>query len=214
MGRDKPGKPRKPRKDSPVEFVKPEPRKIEGLTISSDVDPISGAYICTINAGNDLAFVLGPDRVMRYVSQVLAVANQADHDCAVMRQLHQKLGMPVEDAAEVVLGSLRPDRPPTDHEATFPLEFHAGVGMKGVELHGYVAVARADRGKPEELGRWPVRTLVEHAMTVIAVVHSNELDFGYFKALRSLIGVEEDRARNVVMDLSNYRDGFTWFGDE
>jgi hypothetical protein len=200
MGRNKPGKPRKPQRTDP------DADKDGGVSVVTDFDMITSSYHCTVHVGNDFAFGIDRDRVIPYASQVLAVTEQADHDTAVMRLLHEKLGMPLEEVATFVSRDLRPDRPPTNHEATWPLELYAGVGMdpRTGKLSGHVVLSK--KGEQRELGRFPIPGIRYHALTVLQATYAADMDGALYRQLKGSMELEPNTVRGVIEDLANYRE--------
>lgn len=200
MGRDKPGKPRKPRQTDP------DADKAGGVTVVTDFDPITNGYFCTVHIGDDFAFTITRDKAVAYAAQVLAVTEQADHDTAVMRLLVEKLSLPIEQASQFVIRDLRPDRPPTNHEATWPLELYAGVSMnpKTKQLGGHIVLAK--KGEQREVGRFEIAGIRMHALSVLQATYAADMDSGLYRALRGLFELEPNRSRAVIEDLANYRE--------
>lgn len=202
MGRDKRGKPRKRK----PEQTDPDADKAGGVTVVTDFDPITSSYHCTVHVGDDFAFGVDRERAIAYAAQVLAVTEQADHDTAVMRLLHEKLEMPLEEVAAFVNRDLRPDRPPTNHEATWPLELYAGVGMdpRNGKLGGHVVLAK--KGEQRELGRFEIGGIRMHALSVLQATFAADMDGALYRQLKGLFELEPNRVRGVIEDLANYRE--------
>jgi hypothetical protein len=168
------------------------------VRISTEPSIDSKTYVVTLAASDDVAVILTPDRALQYALGILRAAHHAAYDAAVLRQMTIKVGVPMEAAAEVV-GSLRADRPPLDHEATRPLRLEPGVN-KHLEPFLVISV------NGEQLGQWSVEDAEQHAMFVLSTVVVADLDSAYYRALTGLVNIEEPRARNIVADLANHRD--------
>lgn len=158
------------------------------------------AYVVTLEATDDVAVALDPDRALRYARGVLDAAHRAAYDAAVLRQMKSKLKLDLETASQLV-ADLRKDRPSLDPDATEPLVLEPGVSAFTGEPFLTVGL----RGKQDKLGQWSFGDAREHALHVLESLAVAELDSGYFRALVGQVGIEAPRARNVVDDLANHR---------
>lgn len=161
-----------------------------------------GAYVVEFDAGPDVAWSLPPDAAVRYTLAVMRVANTADHETAVVRLTTGRLGL-AHDLAVQALTDMRADRPPYDDEATAPLLFRPSTRLRG-DGGMYPAVIVAAPGLPD--GMWPVRDARRHALAVLDVLATADLDAGLFRWLTAMVGLEPDPARAVVDDLRSYRE--------
>lgn len=168
----------------------------EGLWVSSEVSA-SGAYVVGLNVGADRAWTLDEDGAVRYARAALRVAHSADHDAAVIRLL-VKLGGQFEEAAKLVGYHLRPDRPPFDHDATKPLRFEPGVNPKGRPFVKVILDGRL-------IGQLTPAEAIDHAVGVLEVVATVDLDAALYRLLVGQIHLDEDTARAIVGDLARYR---------
>jgi hypothetical protein len=155
------------------------------------------AYVVTIEASDDVAVTLDPDRALRYAWGVLDAAHRAAYDAAVFKQL-TKLGIEVP-AAAMVVDQLRSDRPPLDAEATKPLGFDPGVSQSTEEAFLAILIGG------ERVGQWNVEDARGHALAVLESVAVADLDGGYYRALIGSVGLDENRARQVVEDVGSHR---------
>jgi hypothetical protein len=168
----------------------------EGLWVSSEVSA-SGTYVVGINVDADRAWTLDEDGAVRYARAVLRVAHSADHDAAVIKLL-TKFGTPAAEAAKLVGYNLRPDRAPFDHDATKPLRFEPGVNQKG---EPFVKVLLDGR----QIGQITAPAAMEHAVAVLEVVATVDLDAALYRLLVGQINLDDGTARAVVGDLASHR---------
>lgn len=153
-------------------------------------------YVVTVEASEDLACTLSPQEATQYALAVLTAASRADYDASVARQMTKVVGS--KDAVLQLVTDLRRDRPPLDDSATAPLTFEPGVNSK----HQPFLLLKLN-GEP--VGQWDVEDARSHALAVMEAVVCADLDSAYYRALTSLVGIEEPRARNVVEDLARWR---------
>ncbi len=169
----------------------------DDLWVRSDLLP-NGSYGVTVNLGADHAVTLGRDNAVAYAVTVIDVANRAEYDAAVLRQLTDA-GVSF-DAATQAVTDLRADRPPP--AATYgPFSFEPVVSRVDQRGRVVMRVDRSERGA----GTFEPAAAREHATHVLDVLAVADLDAGYLRLLRGLIGLDEERARNVVGDLARYR---------
>jgi len=168
-----------------------------GLWVQSDVAP-DGTYVVGLHHGEDRAWILTRDEAIRHAVAVLTQAERAEYDAAVITLLHNKLGMALADAVGFVASDLRPDRPPVDEPG--PLKVVPGVSpVDG--LHGFLTLELDDA----PIGQWRINDARQHAAAVLQVVAVVDNDAGLYRLLIGPVGLEEQRARAVVADISNHR---------
>ncbi|MGH3813433.1 MAG: hypothetical protein ACRDUV_13425, partial [Pseudonocardiaceae bacterium] len=172
----------------------------DSVWIKSEPTVDGTAYVVTLEASDDVAVTLTPERALRYAWGVLDAAHRASYDAAVLAQLTSvgRQQLSVETVAQMVI-DMREDRPPLDEAATAPLRFEPGVSQ--AKQHPFLGIYL----NGERLGQWAVADAREHAMAVLEAVVVADLDGGYYRALTGLVGLEEPRARNVVADIANHR---------
>ena len=165
----------------------------DALIIRSDV-AASGSYIAVLELGRDHVH---PIDAGRYGHAVLAAAERADYDAAVLRQLTDK-GITADDAAAVI-ADLRRDRPPLDDTATAPLRFVPGVAQR--DGRGFITLELDGAG----IGQLDIDEARSHALHALGAGIAADLDAGYHHALRGIIGLDDHAARAAVADLAEYR---------
>lgn len=134
---------------------------------------------------------------LKHAAAVLAVAQHAEHDGALLRQMTEHLGMPAEVAAHTVR-SLRETRRVPSKADTAPLTLSPVVtsAMRaGVDIH--------HRG--EQLGRWTLADARAHAQYLLEAVEAARLDTAYRRYLVDVVGVGEASASAAVYGLRDFR---------
>ncbi len=166
--------------------------------VKSDVAS-DGTYVVTIEAGPDDVRSLDRDAALRYAAAVLATAQRAEFDAAVLALLTNRLGLDLQ-AAGWFVGSLRNDRPAINPADTAPLVLEPGIAMRPphpafikILIHGKV------------VGQWEVVDARSHALHVLETLEGADLDAGLFRHLMAM-DLDEGRARNVVADVLHWRD--------
>lgn len=156
-------------------------------------------YVVTVEATNDVAVTLDPERATRYAWGVLDAAHRAAYDAAVLKQMTRKLKLDLSAAGQLVT-DLRNDRPDLDHGATAPLILEPGVTKT---LKPFLKVSLSNGNV---LGQWSFEDARQHALHVLESVKVADLDGAYHRALVGQVGIDSERARNVVDDVGSYRN--------
>lgn len=157
-------------------------------------------YMVTLSVGEDAAVTMTPERAFAYARTLLGHISRADYDAAVVRQMRKVIGTDakaMQNIAQLIL-DLRSDRPPLDDAATHPLRYEPGVNQS---QKGFIACFHDD----EQFGTWSLKAAKRHALGMIEVVESADLDAAYVRALTGLVGLDKARALNVVDDLGKFR---------
>lgn len=182
---------------SPRRTPRPREREREGdgLWVVSDRAP-DGTYVVTVSVDADLAVTLNREQAVAYCLAVVDVAGRAEYDSAILRQM-ENVGVSLDAAVQVVT-DLRQDRPGLD--AVFgPFRFEPVVsnrtGEPVVAIHG-------PRAQAAQIAAGDAKLHAVHVLEALAVA---DLDAGYLRLLRSLIGLDDARARQVVDDLGRWR---------
>lgn len=170
----------------------------DAIWVISDVAP-DGTYVATVQAGDDVAVTLPPDRAIAYALAALGAACRAEYDASVFAQL-TTLGVTEVHAAGMIL-DLRKDRPPLDDDATKPLRFEPLVTSAAKEPAVYVEL------NGERIARWTTEDTRGHAMHVLEVLLGVDLDAAYRKQLVGVIGLDDETARAAVGGLAQHRKG-------
>lgn len=176
----------------------PNTEKKNTVWIKTEPTIDGSTYVVTIEASEDRSVILTPDRALRYASTILNHVARAEYDAAVARQL----GNLIEDRKMLgqMVTDLRQDRPPISDDATTPLSFEGGVSAFTGKAFLHIAID----GK--KIGQWDIPDAKAHALAVLEAVSAADLDSGYYRVLRSMVGLDENTARRVIGDLGKWRD--------
>jgi hypothetical protein len=168
------------------------------IWVISDVHP-DGSYRTTIQFDQDTVLPLGAGHARRYAAAVVRYAAYAEHDAAVVRQMHGKLGLPLAEAAAVVaeLRQQRAGEPPANDTAPLALE----PGVSGRTGNAFLVV----RVKGKVISQWTPDDARQHAVHVLDVLAGVDLDTAYYRYLHTNVGLGEPQARAAVGDLINFR---------
>jgi hypothetical protein len=172
--------------------------ELEAIWVVSDVAP-DGTYVCTVQAGDDLAVVLDRQRAIAYTVALYTAVGYAEYDAAVLKQL-TTLGVGERMAARCV-ADLRADRAPVDDAATAPLRFVPLVTAAKREPSLFVEV------NGRRISQWTPADGRQHAGHVLDIVAAVDLDAAYRRFLRGPVRLDDDRARAVVESLGEHRIG-------
>ncbi|GAB3224204.1 hypothetical protein GCM10027447_12590 [Glycomyces halotolerans] len=175
-------------------------RDYENATwVESELMP-DGSYTVGIHYTPDQSTALGAPLARAYVREVTKAVACAEYGAAVLKQL-TTIGVDDAHAAPTV-GDIMGDR------------------WAGVELPGGARIvpiiAQRDRepyvridigGDP--LTQWSPAEAMDHAVNVLLVAATVPLDTDYLKFLRGPLNLPEDKARGLVADLAEHREGPT-----
>lgn len=167
------------------------------IWVRSDVLP-GGGYGIVIDFDADHSTRLDEASAVRYALAVLDAVQAAEYDAAIIRQLHGKLGLDQQVAAEFVAKEARPTRRALRPTGT-PLALTPGVSHR--DGRGFLSVTVAE--KP--VGQWELTDAREHARHILEAVVAVDYDDAYYAALTGPLGLDADRARAVVADIGEHR---------
>lgn len=136
---------------------------------------------------------------LAHAAAVLAHAQHAEYDAAVLTQLHQMLSLPIEAAGHSIV-ELRDKRRVPSAADTAPLRLEPGVTAAGKP---FIAI----KHHGDTVGQWDVPDARTHAMNVIEAVEAARLDTDYRNFLVKEVGIDDARASQVVHDLADHRPG-------
>lgn len=170
------------------------------ITVATELDPISGVYYPVVQFGPDVIRPLNRQEARDYVTGLAVTLAYAEYDAAVLAQMSDVMSGDLQ-AAGYMVAELRANRPEVDRAATAPFVFLPIVShrtrkpMVSVVLNG------------TELGMWAPDDVQHHMLAILSGPIHADLDQHYARCLVGQMGIEEPRARNVVMDLGNYFTG-------
>lgn len=169
----------------------------DAIWIKSEPDD-QGVYHLYLELNADDVVPLGPDEAYGWAREVLSAVAAAEYDAAVIRQLTDGLGLPL-DSAVLMVRSMRDDR--AEH---IPVSMIPGLALiPGVSASSGNAFLRLDRhGKP--VGQWEMDDARQHALGVIEALEITTYDGAYLRAL-ARIGIDRTTALQVIGDLAQYR---------
>lgn len=168
--------------------------------IRTEPTPDDSGYMVTLSVGEDSIVHLTPERAFAHARVLLEHVARAEYDAAIVRQMRKVMGKDPDTMKTIALliRDVRSDRPPLDDEATSPVRFEPGVNQSH---KGFIAVFQGD----EQLGTWGIKAAKAHAQALIESVENANLDAAYVRALVGIVGIDRQRALNVVHDLANFR---------
>jgi hypothetical protein len=165
--------------------------------VTSELLP-DGHYTAAVAFTDDRSVALDEPAAVRYTLAILDAVQSAEHDAAVLTQLHNTLGLDEKTAAEFLVHELRPARRALRETGT-PLTLVPGVSHR--DRRGFLTV-HVD-GQP--VGQWELTDAREHARYVLEALLAVEYDTAYHGVLTELLDLDDGRARNVVEDIGNHR---------
>lgn len=172
----------------------PDRQDHEGVWVISDLMP-DGSYGAVIQYGPDLARPITQAEATEYVAEVLTAGSAADYDAGVYKQLTGKLGSEPVQAASIV-HALRGKRGRDEYTAGL---MTLTPGVSALTGKPYIRCQAA-----AQIWQWSPRELLQHVTHVIQVTTGVENDNHYYALLTEFIGIDEERARNVVNDLGQF----------
>lgn len=183
-------------------------RTDQGVWVSSEVSP-DGHFVLSVEFSSDVSMPLDTVQARAYAAEVMRASAIARHDAAVARQIIEKLGLPVKEAA-LTLHMLRAGRPPLDAAALGLLSMTPEVSVSGnpflacsVRIPSQVRAGPYDKDG-QRSWQWSVAEAHQHAGQVLVGSAIVDLDSAYRRWLVERCGIEPERALNVVGDLSSF----------
>jgi hypothetical protein len=167
----------------------PERRRGE-ISMCSEVLP-DGRYGIVMSHGKTVRLMDRAD-VTLHCQVVMEAAVRAQHDAAILNQLHRTAGVPLEAAGEV-LARVRARRIPLDAQALQPLGLEPGVTLRGKP---FIAVKVGGR----VVGEWEPGDARNHALGCLELAAAVDLDNHYRDVLTEDIDVG-DRSYAMVSEL-------------
>lgn len=168
----------------------------DGFWICTEPTIDGKTYVVTLSMSEDLAFTLTPIRASAYATALLAAVADAEYDHAIFRQITEKVGM-AEELAFQLVRDVRNERPQREAAG---LKFIPGVSAR--KRHPFVQVTSNN----QEVGQFDTDSARRHALHVLEAVPAADLDAAYLKVLRATIGLDENRARQIVENVGEFRE--------
>lgn len=187
------------------------PDEEQGLWVVSDVTA-TGDYMAVVHAGPDLVVPIADQRAAaRYARTVMTAVEYARYDAAVFDQIRAleeadpgasspstgPAGM-LRAAAQVV-NELRGQRPPIDHDGTWPLRFEPIVASQTFEPE--ISVFHGD----DQIAALSTFSASQHAAYVLSVSVTVGLDQLYRDLLHDRLQLVGAVPRRMVTRLQRHR---------
>lgn len=161
----------------------------------SEVTP-DGRYGIVLSYGQTVRW-LSYDDVLAHCTATIRATVAAEHDAAVVRQLHHTLGMSLQDAGAVLM-ELRGARLRPDAQALQPLGLEPGVTVEGKP---FLTLSVGGH----QVGQWGPAEARNHAMACLELAAAVSLDNAFYDFLTTGDGsLPENTARSVVGNLGQY----------
>lgn len=193
-------KKRKTSRGNPAKTAKPSQSEQTLVWIRTEPTVDGKSFMVVIEIDEDHAITLDRENANAYAYAILEAVARASYDAAVYSQIRTRISEDPHVAGHLIV-DLREERPPIDFSIMAPMSFRDGVNQKGKP---FLTILFND----EPAGQWDLQDAREHALGVLEAIVVAELDSGYLRALRGLVGLPEGTARNTVDDLQNYRKGY------
>lgn len=171
----------------------------QAIWVTSDLAPDETGYVATIHLTENISYPFKAETALEYAMALLRAWGEADYDAAVFAQVTQKLGMP-DEAAAGVLKKLRNRRP----SSGAVLMAGPVLVVPGVSVFNRKPFLRCEVGDLK--WQWDGSDVYQHVRHVLEVVAAVECDTIYRAFLVDELGIEPDRALNVVEDISTFRE--------
>lgn len=165
--------------------------------VSSECDPVTGVYVCTVQRGDHVLRSLPRTEALAYADAFTRHVANARYDATVVQQLR---GIGVDDmqAVGMVVRDLRAERPSPNPLATHPITIEPMVSQRDL-----IARLKLTDGTGSEW-QWDTEDALRHVMHVLEVSAGVDMDALYLRLLRSSIGLDEGTARGMVTRLGDY----------
>lgn len=169
----------------------------DAIWVKTAPSPDGKTYMVTLEASEDQALCLTTTSAAAYVHVLLGAVARAEYDAAVVAQMTALV--PGPHAVSLVIRELRENRPPLDDSRTAPLRFTPGVSQ------GHDPFIRVDIEGRANSFQWTPGEARQHALHVLDAVQAADLDSHYYRVLRSMVNLDEPRARAVVDAVGGFR---------
>lgn len=167
------------------------------LWVTSELTP-TGVYVTTVHLGDKVMCVLDRDAALRYAAAFTQAVAYARYDASVFAQLKNVLKGDLRSVGYMI-DQLREDRPPVPADATAPMVLGPIVSRQD---HKPRLTIDDNRGRIATLDAADAE---QHAMHVLELSVTVDLDAAYARLLRSTIGLEDQKAQGMVGLLSRWR---------
>jgi hypothetical protein len=171
------------------------PEKEYKIWAQSDIQA-DGVYMVTVSFSDDDAFTLNDDQAFLYATALIETANIAEYEAAIFAQL-KATKMTEMGAAEFIATEFRPKR-------SIPVTGTPVVLVPGISQRTKKAFFII-RYKNKEIGQWDFEDVLDHARAVLDIIFCARLDNIYHHILTRSVGVKDEMARAIVMDISKHR---------
>lgn len=189
----------------------PLPSEAGTIQVRSGIGPEAGApYVATISVTDDVSMALTRHRAAAYARAVLEVAARADYMAAVTRQMRRVMGnkppaggLDTEESVNWFVQQLVEELPDLDGEATWPLVFEPGRHRPTDSPLVAVFLTQGSQQRVT-VGHWSPASARHHARGVLDAAVYADLDTTYRGMLKGVIGIDEQRSRAIIANLSEY----------
>jgi hypothetical protein len=160
-----------------------------------------GEYRAVVQYNPDTVYAMDRDMCRGYAEVLVSAAAAAKHYSAVLRQLTEVLGLPREQAAEVI-GRLRHERGREEWTAG-PLTLLPAVARHRVSGRFY-PIVQSKAGRTE--WTWDPESIIGHANHVLMLGGLAEYESRYLRFLGTILGDDADLTTRMaaVQDLSRF----------
>jgi hypothetical protein len=167
------------------------------LWVSSEPTP-TGVYVATVHLGDRVLAVLDRDAALRWTAAVTQVVAYARYDASLYAQLHNIFKGDMNHIG-YFMTQLRKDRPPAPAADTAPLLIEPIVSHRDRKPR-----VKFDDGRGQT-GTLEASQAEQHAMHVLEVSITVDIDAAYVRMLKSSIELPDPEARGMVGMLARWR---------
>ena len=171
--------------------------KEDSVWIRTEPSVDGKTFMVTVEFTEDRSITLDRQGAFEYAHAILTAVQYAEYDAAVYQQMKSRI--PDEQTAMQLVVDMRAERPEPDFSNYAPFALAPGVSMWSGKAFLRVMLD----GKTA--GQWELDAAREHAMMAIEALIVADLDNAYLKILKGLVGLEDEKARQVVADLVRFR---------
>jgi hypothetical protein len=171
------------------------PEKEYKIWAQSDIQA-DGVYMVTVSFSDDDIFTLNDDQAFLYATAIIETANIAEYEAAIFSQL-RATKMTETGAAEFIATEFRPKR-------SIPVTGTPVVLVPGISQRTKKAFFII-RYKDKDIGQWDFEDALDHARAVLDIAFIARLDNIYHNILTNSVGVSDELARAIVMDIAEHR---------
>lgn len=171
----------------------------DSIWIRTEPSVDGSTFMVTVEFGQDRSITLDEQGAFQYAKAILTAVQYAEYDAAVLKQMRELMPGADEQTVMQLVVDMRNERPEPDFTGYEPFALVPGVSIYSGK--GFLTVMLDGK----RAGQWDIPAAREHAMMAIEALIVADLDNTYLKILKGIVGLEDEKSRQVVAQLVRFR---------